>query len=77
MEISGENGSRVRGLNILNGEEKRHGDRKAVGGRERDTKRQIEPFGYSKQQSPFGTLSPIYPLPRQSFTLAGGHRSSQ
>lgn len=38
-----------------------------------------EPFGYSKQQrhpqAPL--LSTSYPLPWQSFTLAGGHRSSQ
>lgn len=35
-----------------------------------------EPFGYSKQQRPAGAASASapYPLPRQSFTLAGGHR---
>jgi len=36
-----------------------------------------EPFSYSKQQRPAGAASAPYPLPRQSFTLAGGHRSSQ
>lgn len=46
-----------------------------------------EPFSYSKQQRPAGAATPFlrlllqlcaaYPLPRQSFTLAGGHRSSQ
>lgn len=36
-----------------------------------------KPFSYSKQQRPAGAASAPYPLPRQSFTLAGGHRSSQ
>lgn len=37
-----------------------------------------KPFSYSKQQRPASSRrATAYPLPRQSFTLAGGHRTSQ